>query len=106
MQSLKIKPHIESAFIKKTKANDDLTVNFDSLSLKNEQEKEKIIFTNKSLNVKITQDDEDSDDDLIPYDTSNDLPLSTNKQPAYLRDCLDGNFQFKLRIFTLFLTYF
>ena len=92
LQSLKIKPQVESAFLRKTKLNEDLTVNFESINLKNElaDKPEKVLFTNKSINVRITQNDEDSDDDLLPYDTSNDVPLSTNKQPAYLRDCLDG----------------
>lgn len=51
---------------------------------------EKTLFDNKSLNLKITLNEDDSDDDLTPYDTSNDVPLSKTKQPAYLRDCLDG----------------
>jgi len=52
---------------------------------------EKTLFDSKNLNLKITVDEEDSDDDLMPYDTSNDVPLSKLKQPAYLRDCLHGN---------------
>lgn len=32
----------------------------------------------------------DSDDDLIPYDMSDDLKLSTKKRPKYLRDLCDG----------------
>jgi telomere length regulation protein len=32
----------------------------------------------------------DSDDDLIPYDMSEDLKLSTKKRPKYLRDLRDG----------------
>lgn len=32
----------------------------------------------------------DSDDDLIPYDTSDDVKLSTKKRPKYLRDLRDG----------------
>ena len=88
LKSLKTRPNHESSF-KSSEQTDDLSVNFGTINLKNdEKEKEKILFTNK--NIKISQDEEDSDDDLIPYDTSNDLPLSTNKQPAYLRDCLDG----------------
>lgn len=51
---------------------------------------EKTLFDNKKIDLKITVADEDSDDDLMPYDTSNDVPLSTLKQPAYLRDCLHG----------------
>lgn len=51
---------------------------------------EKTLFDNKKIDLKITVVDEDSDDDLMPYDTSNDVPLSTLKQPAYLRDCLHG----------------
>jgi Telomere length regulation protein. len=32
----------------------------------------------------------DSDDDLIPYDMSDDVKLSTKKRPKYLRDLRDG----------------
>jgi len=32
----------------------------------------------------------DSDDDLIPYDMSEDVKLSTKKRPKYLRDLRDG----------------
>jgi telomere length regulation protein len=32
----------------------------------------------------------DSDDDLIPYDLSDDIKLSTRKRPKYLRDLRDG----------------
>jgi telomere length regulation protein len=32
----------------------------------------------------------DSDDDLIPYDMSDDIRLSVKKQPRYLRDLRDG----------------
>lgn len=53
---------------------------------------EKTLFDNKNLNLKITLDEEDSDDDLAPYDTSNDIPLSKMKKPAFLRDCLHGNY--------------
>ncbi|KAL4239491.1 TEL2 [Mactra antiquata] len=34
--------------------------------------------------------DLDSDDDLEPYDMSNDKKKSTVKQPKYLRDCMEG----------------
>ncbi|XP_052749028.1 uncharacterized protein LOC113514342 isoform X2 [Galleria mellonella] len=34
-------------------------------------------------------DDLDSDDDLQPYDMSNDLPISAKKRPNYLRDLVD-----------------
>lgn len=51
------------------------------------------LFENDHLKIKITQTERDSDDDeddLMPYDLSNDVPLANTKQPAYLRDCLDG----------------
>ena len=51
---------------------------------------EKTLFDDKKTGVKITIDDEDSDDELVAFDTSNDVPLATLKQPAYLRDCLHG----------------
>ena len=49
-----------------------------------------VIFDNKKLDLKITQNEEDSDDDLVPYDLSNDIKLTKTKQPAFLRECLDG----------------
>ena len=94
LQSLKQRPTNLSLYDITKNTNNELVVNFESIDLKTDHS-EKVLFTNKNLNLKITQDEEDSDDDLIPYDTSNDLPLSSNKQPAYLRDCLDGNFRIK-----------
>lgn len=91
MQSLKLKPVATSLYNKSNNIDNELAINLESFDLKKDQN-EKILFSNKNLKLKITQDEEDSDDDLIPYDTSNDVPLSTNKQPAYLRDCLDGKF--------------
>ena len=52
--------------------------------------KENVVVEDKKLNVKVIQKDYDSDDDLVPYDLSNDVKISNTKQPAYLRDCLDG----------------
>ena len=52
---------------------------------------EKTLFDNKNLNLKITLDEDDSDDDLAPYDTSNDIPISKMKKPTFLRECLHGN---------------
>ena len=91
LQSLKLKPVATSLYNKSNNIDNELAINLESFDLKKDQN-EKILFSNKNLKLKITQDEEDSDDDLIPYDTSNDVPLSTNKQPAYLRDCLDGKF--------------
>lgn len=34
--------------------------------------------------------DIDSDDDLVPYDTSNDVKISKAPQPKYLRDLIEG----------------
>lgn len=51
------------------------------------------LFENEK--IKITQTDKDSDDDeddLLPYDLSNDIPLAKTNKPAYLRDCLDGDY--------------
>lgn len=53
-------------------------------------EEEKTVVENKDLQLKITQTNDDSDDDLQPYDLSNDTIVTKTKQPAYLRDCLDG----------------
>ena len=73
--------------------DDDLISSLESIEMSSKnrlREKEKTLVKNDNLNIKITLNEEDSDDDLVPYDTSNDLPLSRTKQPAYLRDCLDG----------------
>ncbi len=81
--------------------NSLLSINSDKKSNKNE---EKTLFKNENLNLKITQqqnDSDDDDDDLIPYDLSNDVPLSNSKQPKYLRDCLDGNL--KMNLISIFL---
>ena len=93
LKALRKKPNNESIYIKKEN-NDELKIDLDSLNLTNKTSitNEKTLFDNRNLNLKITLNENDSDDDedLIPYDTSNDLPLSKTKQPAYLRDCLDG----------------
>ena len=73
--------------------DDDLISSLESIEVSSgnhQREKEKTLVKSDNLNIKITLNEEDSDDDLVPYDTSNDLPLSRTKQPAYLRDCLDG----------------
>jgi hypothetical protein len=70
------------------KIADDIDENTEKLTQFNL--KENILVENKRLNVKVTQNDSDSDDDLIPYDLSNDVLVTKTKQPAYLRDCLDG----------------
>ena len=63
----------------------------ENIELLNEnQHKQNVVVDIKKLNIKVTQNDEDSDDDLIPYDLSNDVKVSKTVQPAYLRDCLDG----------------
>lgn len=94
LKKLREKPSSESIY-KQKETNDEFKIDLESLNLAdktNKTTKEKILFDNKNLNLKITVNDNDSDDedDLIPYDTSNDIPLSKTKQPAYLRDCLDS----------------
>ncbi|KAK7507597.1 hypothetical protein BaRGS_00001532 [Batillaria attramentaria] len=37
-----------------------------------------------------TDSDLDSDDDLVPYDMSNDKKVSKVKAPKYIRDCMEG----------------
>ena len=85
---------IESIYKKiNSELDDDLISSLESIEISSRNrkiEKEKTLVKNENLNIKITLNEEDSDDDLVPYDTSNDLPLSRTKQPAYLRDCLDG----------------
>ncbi|GBP44127.1 Clathrin interactor 1 [Eumeta japonica] len=60
-----------------------------------EQTKEivKTIIADKLISLKKQQhqimDTLDSDDDLQPYDMSNDLPLSADRRPAYLRDLIE-----------------
>ena len=39
---------------------------------------------------KVNDLDSDDDDDLVPFDMSNDVPLAQTKKPIYLRDCMDG----------------
>ncbi|CAC5384187.1 TELO2 [Mytilus coruscus] len=34
--------------------------------------------------------DLDSDDDLVPYDMSNDVKVTQVKEPKYIRDCMEG----------------
>jgi telomere length regulation protein len=88
LQSLKVKPI--GLNLNLNLSQEDLNMNLDADN--HDQTTEKVLFANKSLNLKITQSvqDSDDDDDLIPYDTSNDVTLSSAKQPAYLRDCLDA----------------
>lgn len=78
-----------------------LSINSETKSNKKE---EKTLFNNEHLNLKITQqqNDSDDDDDLIPYDLSNDVPLSNSKQPKYLRDCLDGILWKKIKHYQFF----
>lgn len=53
----------------------------------------------KKVNDKVYDDKEyeydkmslsNNEDDLIPYDMSNDLPFIKTKKPIYLKDCLEG----------------
>ena len=91
MKKLKQKPNLKSTFLHTD--SDLVEFNFDTFQDKTKSFAKPVIIDNKNLNIKITMNEEDSDDDddLVPYDTSNDIPLSKTKQPAYLRDCLDGN---------------
>lgn len=41
-------------------------------------------------NLSLDEDDLDSDDDLVPYDLSNDVKISERKRPVYLRDLRDN----------------
>ena len=92
LKKLKQKPNLKSKFLNTD--SDLIEFNFDTFDLNNETVKTKpIIIDNKNLDIKITMNEDDSDDDdLVPFDTSNDIPLSKTKQPAYLRDCLDGKY--------------
>lgn len=40
-------------------------------------------------------EDLDSDDDLVPYDMTNDLPVTANMQPKYLRDLINNIIEVK-----------
>lgn len=90
------KPKWESEFKPKQNSEKEETPNLtllDNLG-KKDSGKSSTLFENDQLKIKITQTERDSDDDdeddLIAYDLSNDIPLAKTKQPAYLRDCLDG----------------
>ena len=47
-----------------------------------------------------------SDDDLVPYDMSNDTKFTKVKQPKYIRDCMEGKNYHKLHIGLMQLIYF
>ena len=90
------RPNWESEFKPKQNTENEQTPNLaflDNLD-KKDSGKSSTLYENDQLNIKITQTERDSDDDdeddLISYDLSNDIPLAKTKQPAYLRDCLDG----------------
>ena len=118
LKSLKQKPTAQSSF----KNLDNDFIDLESIQSKEVEEKktktEKTLFVdNKNLKITINEedsDDDDDDDDFVPFDTSNDKPLSKSKQPAYLRDCLDGSLiiltnillPFKLNLRILFLNWF
>ena len=98
LKSLIHKPNKQSAFKNAEYADEtclnlaDFKSNAGAESVEKSQERrEKTIFTNEKLKITVNERDSDDDDDeFTPYDTSNDVPLSKTKQPAYLRDCLDG----------------
>ena len=100
LKSLIHKPNKQSAFKNAEYADEtslilaDFKSNAQAESVEKSQERrerrEKTIFTNEKLKITVNERDSDDDDEFTPYDTSNDVPLSKTKQPAYLRDCLDG----------------
>lgn len=100
LKSLKLKPNQQSAFRDAEYTEEtslaDFKLNAESeRAEKSDERREKTIFTNDKLKITVNERDSDDDDDeFTPYDTSNDVPLSKTKQPAYLRDCLDGNNSF------------
>lgn len=62
-----------------------------AMELRNEVKYESIKPKNNLINIVDTTDFElDSDDDLEPYDVSNDKATSKKPPPAYLRDLRDG----------------
>ncbi|XP_052068348.1 telomere length regulation protein TEL2 homolog isoform X1 [Mytilus californianus] len=47
--------------------------------------------TAKQMETRTNVDsDLDSDDDLVPYDMSNDVKVTQVKEPKYIRDCMEG----------------
>ncbi len=44
----------------------------------------------KSLPIKVEYTDADSDDDLEPFDLSNDVKVRPARAPLYVRDCMEG----------------
>ncbi|KAF2905101.1 hypothetical protein ILUMI_01085 [Ignelater luminosus] len=70
--------------------------------LENEIVNESIKTTNLINIIDSTNFELDSDDDLEPYDTSNDDKVTSKSPPAYLRDLRDGLLETKdTEIFTL-----
>ncbi|KAF8786274.1 Telomere length regulation protein TEL2 like protein [Argiope bruennichi] len=55
-----------------------------------EEKPEKVEKELKNTNESSKVVEVDSDDDLEPYDTSNDVPQEQLKRPFYLNDCLQG----------------
>ncbi|KAL3270083.1 hypothetical protein HHI36_009141 [Cryptolaemus montrouzieri] len=66
---------------RKKNTNENLDSEMIAPTIKNNYRYVKIIDENSEL---------DSDDDLEPYDTSNDVKLTKKEPPAYLRDLRDG----------------
>lgn len=60
------------------------------------QEVERMEMVQDDINIEMSADqpqqqsDLDSDDDLEPYDMSNDVKVTKVKRPKYLRDCMEG----------------
>jgi telomere length regulation protein len=60
------------------------------------KEVEKSSETTETIDKQINEiknrelDSDDDDNDLIPYDMSNDTPIENVKKPIYLRDCMQG----------------
>ncbi|XP_071129254.1 telomere length regulation protein TEL2 homolog [Mytilus edulis] len=49
------------------------------------------IKTDETMETRTDVDsDLDSDDDLVPYDMSNDVRVTQFKEPKYIRDCMEG----------------
>ncbi|KAI4501191.1 hypothetical protein M0802_003564 [Mischocyttarus mexicanus] len=72
-----------------SKESKDNTTEQEQKSLNNFDEniKDKLLINNVSIEE---QSELDSDDDLIPYDISNDTKLSERSRPVYLRDLRDN----------------
>ncbi|XP_015597202.1 telomere length regulation protein TEL2 homolog isoform X2 [Cephus cinctus] len=67
-----------------------LEIREENTVLRTEKEHKATDNTKSTKCETLDEDDLDSDDDLVPYDMSNDTEIAEKKRPAYLRDLRDN----------------